>query len=105
MIPPGLEQQERELRAAAAARQYPEVARLAVVFGQAVRAYTEALPKGDPRVAEAARRLDEVLSWALVMLQGARGACAAELRRVTTANRYARTYPETGRTTALHVDA
>ncbi len=36
----------------------------------------ETLPKGDPRAAEAARKLDDVLSWTLVMLQAARSTCA-----------------------------
>ena len=97
MIPPRLEQLEAKLRAAAACRRYQEVARLAAEFGEAARSYAQALPKGDPRAAEAARKLDEVLSWALVMMQAARSACAAGLRRVTTANRYARRYGEPGR--------
>jgi len=105
MIPPLLEQLENKLRAAAACRRYQEVTQLAAEFGQAVRAYARALPKGDPRAAEAARKLDEVLSWTLVMLEAARSTCLAELRRVTAAHRYSRRYSEPGRVAAVRLDA
>jgi len=88
MIPPLLEQLEKKLRAAAACRRYQEVTRLATEFGQAVRAYAQSLPKGDRRAAEAAR-----------------STCLAELRRVTTANRYASPCGEPRRAAAIHLDA
>ena len=78
---------------------------MAAEYGEAVQAYAETLPKGDPRVAGAARKLDDVFSWALVMLKAARASCAAELRRVTTASRYTRPCGEPGRKAAIHVDA
>lgn len=105
MIPPSLEQLEKKLRAAAACRRYQEVTRLAAEFGEGVRAYARALPKGDPRAVEAAHKLDEVLSWTLVMLQAARSTCLAELRRVTAANRYSRRYSEPGGVAAVRLDA
>jgi hypothetical protein len=105
MIPLHLEQLEKKLRAAAACRRYQEVTQLATEFGQAVRAYAQALPKGDRRAVEAAHKLDDVLSWTLVTLQAARSTCLAELRRVTTANRYARPCGEPRRTAAIHLDA
>jgi len=105
MIPQHLEHREMKLRNAAASRRYSEAARLAMEFGEAVREYARGLPKGDPRARMAARRLDEALSWALVMLQAARGACVSELRRIATANRYARIYKDPGNASALHLDA
>jgi hypothetical protein len=97
-----LEQIDKEMRHAAACRQYREVARLAKEIGEAARAYADALSKGDPRAAESVRKLYDLLSWALVMMQAARSACAAELRRVTTATRYRNpTHPAA----TVHLDA
>ena len=90
MIPPYLEQLEEQVRHAAASRQYREVAPRIDAFAGSVRAYVQSLPKGDPHRAEAARRVIDLLSWSLVMLQGARASCAAELRQVVTADRYSR---------------
>jgi hypothetical protein len=100
-----LEQLEAELRGAAASRRYKETARVAVEFGEAVRAYEQTLPDNDPRAGEAARKLDEALSWALLMLKAARAACAEELRRVTTARRYVRACAKPGRTAGVRLDA
>jgi NTP pyrophosphatase (non-canonical NTP hydrolase) len=105
MMPPLLEQLEKKLRAAARCRRYPEVTRLTAEFGEAVRAYAQSLPKSDPRVEEAARKLDDVLSWALVMLYAARSSCLAELRRVTAANRYSRRYSEQSSVAGVRLDA
>lgn len=98
-----MQELEKELRLAAAGRQYREVARLAAKVGEAAQAYARSVPKGDPRAAEAARKLDDLLGWALVMLQAARSACTAELRRVTTATRYTRREPIS--TSGIHLDA
>jgi hypothetical protein len=105
MIPPRLEEIERKLRDAAARRRYPEVARLAREFGEATRAYAQSLPKGDPRGAEAARKLADVLSWTLVMMRAARSSCAAELRRVATATRYSRPYGNPSPPASINLDA
>jgi len=105
MIPLHLAQLERELRHATAGRRYQEVARLAAEFGKAVRVYAEGLPPGDCRATEAAGKLDDVLSWTLVILEAARSNCLAELRQVTAANRYARRYREPGRVGAVQLDA
>jgi hypothetical protein len=105
MIPPYLEQLEEQVRRAAASRQYEEIVRLSAAFAGSVRAYTQALPKGDPRAGDAMRRLVDLLSWSLVMVQGARAACSAELRRVSTANRYSRRDGAPGRTMGVNLDA
>jgi hypothetical protein len=105
MIPSRLERLEAELRQAAACRRYQEVARLATEYGEAARAYARSLPQGDSRAAEAGRKLDDLLSWALVMMQAARSACAAGLRRAAMANCYARPAGEVGRTAVVHLDA
>jgi len=105
MIPQRLKQLESELRRAAACRQYRLVTSLAEEIGEAVRAYTETLPRGDPRRAEAARGLDEVLSWALVMMRAARSDCATELRMVTTATGYGRARREPAGKPAIRLDA
>jgi hypothetical protein len=105
MIPQRVEQLEVELRRAAASRRYADVPRLAAKFGEAARAYAQTLPKGDPRAGEAARKLNETLSWTLLMMQAARAACAAELRRVTTATRYVRPFGEPAKTVGVRLDA
>jgi len=105
VFPYGLERLERSLRDAAACRRFSDAARLAVEFSEAVREYAQSLPQGDPRAIEAGRRLDGVLSWVLLMLQAARGACAVELRRVTTANRYRSGCDEPAHNSAMHLDA
>jgi len=92
-----LEQLEKKLRHAAASRRYKDVSRLAAEFGEAVQVFVRALPKGDPRAVEAERKLLDLLSWALVMMQAARSTCLADLRRVATANRYSRRCGEPGR--------
>jgi hypothetical protein len=100
-----MEQLARELRLAAAGREYQKVARLAGELGEAARAFAESLPKGDSRAVEAARQLHDLISWALVMMQAARSACTLELRRVTTATRYTRRCDEPDRTPGVHLDA
>jgi hypothetical protein len=97
MMTPRLEQLERKLRQAAASRRYEEVGRLAGEFGEAVQAFVQTLPEGDARATKAARKLIDLLSWALVMMQAARATCLADLRRVATANRYSRRCDEPGR--------
>jgi len=92
-----LEQLDRELRQAATSKRYQDVVRLAAEFGEAVKAFAQSLPQGDPRAAEAGRKLSELLSWALVMMQAARSNCLADLRRVATANRYSRRCGEPGK--------
>jgi hypothetical protein len=105
MIPSPLERLEAELRRAAACRRYEEVARLAAECGEAARTYARTLPQGDPRAAEAGRKLNDLLSWALVMMQAARSACAAGLRQAAAATRYARPLGEPGRTGVVRLDA
>jgi hypothetical protein len=105
MMPPRLERLESELRQAAACRRYREAVRLATEFGEAARAYAQTLPRGDPRAAEAARKVDSLFSWALVMMQAARAACAAQLRQIETATRYSRRCGEPGRAAAVNLDA
>ena len=105
MIPQRLGQLEAELRRAAESRRYEDAARLAAEYGEAARAYARSLPKGDSRAAEAGRKLDDLLSWALVMMQAARSACAAGLRRAATATRYAHPAGEAGRTAVVRLDA
>ena len=105
MIPARIEQLETELRAAAACRRYEDAARLAAEYGEAARAYARSLPQGDPRAAEAGRKLDDLLAWVLVMMQAARSACAAGLRRAATATRYAHPAGEAGRTAVVRLDA
>jgi len=100
-----LERLEKELRRAAASRQYTDVARLAAEFGEAVQGLTKALPKGHPRAAEAERKLVDLLSWAIVLMQAARSTCLANLRQVGTANRYSRRIGEPGRLTGVQLDA
>ncbi len=104
MMPSYLVQLEEQVRRAAASRQYAEVTRLTAEFADAARAYAQALPKGDPRAGETMRRLVDLLSWALVMVQGARAACAAELRQVATANRYSRRSAEPARSAGVSLD-
>jgi len=99
-----LDQLERKLRHAAAARRYKDVARLTVELGEAVLAFTGTLPKGDPRAAEAESKFMGVLSWALVMMQAARSTCLADLRRVATAHRYSRRCAGPGRA-SVQLDA
>ena len=105
MTPLRLEQLEAELRSAAASRRYAETVLLAAELCQTQRAYAQSFPKGDPRAREAARKVDEVLSWALLMLKAARASCARELRRVTTAGRYVRPCGQLGRRARLRLDA
>jgi len=105
MIPPYLEQLEEQVRCAAASRQYEEIGRLAAAFAESVRAYTQTLPAGDARAGDAMRRLVDLLSWSLVMVQGGRAACSAELRRVRTANRYSRRDGPPARTAGINLDA
>ncbi|MGD0775745.1 MAG: hypothetical protein ABSC05_23265 [Candidatus Solibacter sp.] len=95
---------EKDLRRAAACRQYKEVARLAAEIGEVAREHAQDMRRGDSHAAESARKLYDLLSWALVMMQAARSACAAELRLVTTATRYARPSGATGRTAAVSLD-
>ncbi|SPE30371.1 hypothetical protein SBA3_1650021 [Candidatus Sulfopaludibacter sp. SbA3] len=99
-----LEQLEKDLRRAAACRQYQEVASLAAEIGAAADGYAQAISHGDQDAAQAARKLYDLLSWALVMMQAARSGCAAELRRVTTASRYSRPADESARTAVLDLD-
>lgn len=105
MIPQRLKELEGELRRAAACRQYRQVGSLAEEFGEAVRAYTDTLPPGDPRRAEAARGLDDLLSWALVMMRAARSDCATRLRMVTTATGYGRSRRESAGKSVVCLDA
>ena len=105
MSPSRLEQLEVALRAAAASRRYEEVPLLAAEFGDAVRAYAQTLPQGDPRAAAAGAKLIDLLSWALMMMQAARSTCLSELRRVTTANRYASSHNRPGPPAAVNLDA
>jgi len=100
-----LERLENEIRGAAASRRYRDVARLVPEFGEGVRAYVRSLPESDPRGAEAASKLQELLSWSLAMLQAARFACATELRRAATATRYARPCGGRERPVSVHLDA
>ena len=105
MIPQLLEQLEIELRRAAACRQYRQVASLAEEICEGVWAYTQTLPEGDPRRAAAAHKLDDLLSWTLVMMRAARSDCAFELRRVTTATGYRRPRPERAGASVISLDA
>ena len=88
MIPDYLMQLENELRAAAQGRRYDDVRRLSASFCADVAAYAATLPPRDPLVAEAAAKVDDLLSWAILMMQTARASCAEELRRASTAQRY-----------------
>jgi hypothetical protein len=105
MIAPRVEQLEKDLRRAAACRQYKEVARLATEIGEVARGHALDARKGDAHATESARKMYDLLSWALVMMQAARSACVAELRLVTTATRYARPSGATGRAAAVSLDA
>ena len=105
MMPPYLDQLEERVRYAAACRRYGDAVRLAAEFGESARAYAQALPKGDPRAGQAGRRVVDLLSWALVIVQGERATCAKELRRVTAARRYSRRSVEYARAGGLQVDA
>jgi hypothetical protein len=87
-MPAHLDQLERKVRHAALSRRYAEAVRLAAEFAEAAHVYALGLPKGDARAVEAGRRVADLYSWSLVVLQGARAACAAELRQVNTANSY-----------------
>jgi hypothetical protein len=102
-MPPPLDRIEDELRRAAASRRYPDVTRLAAEFGKAAEAKVQDLPQGDPRAAEVARKLDDLLSWALVMMKAARSDCAAELLRLNTATIY--NHPIGERAPAVRLDA
>ena len=88
MIPDYLVQLENELRGAAQGRRYDDVRRLSAAFCADVAAYAATLPPRDPLVAEAASKIDGLLSWAILMMQTARASCAEELRRASTAQRY-----------------
>lgn len=105
MIPTPLELLEDQIRAAAASRRYRDVARMVPEYGQAVRAFMQSLPEGDARAAEAARTLHESINWSLAMLHAARFACAAELRCVATATRYARPCGFRERPASIHLEA
>jgi hypothetical protein len=105
MMPPHLQQLEEKVRYAAACRRYMAIGRLASEFAEAVRAYAQTLPKGDPRAAQAGRKVIDLFSWALVMVQGERAACATELRRVTAATRYSRRAAEPARAAGIQLDA
>ena len=65
----------------------------------------QSLPEGDARAAEAARTLHELINWSLAMLHAARFACAAELRCVATATRYARPCGFRERPASIHLEA
>ena len=104
MTPARLEQLEAELCGAAASRRYAETARVAADFGEAVQAYAQALPDNDPRASEAARKLDDALSYALLMLKAARASCAEEFRRIAAASRYAGACRQPGRTACVRLD-
>ena len=105
MLPPSLELLEKRLRRATECRRHAEVARLATEFAEGVRKYAQTLPRGDPHRAGAARKVLEVLSWTLLMTQAARATCLADLRRVATANRYARRTSEPARALGVRIDA
>ena len=88
MMPEHLQEIERELRRAAAARLYGEVRRLANEFCGSAWSYTKSLPPDDPRLRETARKIEEVLGWAIVIMQLARAASGAELQRLRTTKRF-----------------
>jgi hypothetical protein len=106
MIPTYLEQLEEKVRAAVTGRRFTEVARLSAEFSESAFQYSETLPAGDPRRDEARRRTVDLISWSLVMLRGARAACAAELRKVSAANNYSRqSAARSQRTPGVSLDA
>lgn len=105
MMPPRLEELEKKLRGAAASRKYAEVREVALELDEAARAHLQTLPKNDPQVPELARYLADLLSWALVMTQAGRSACAAELRRVSFVHSYSHPCGEVRETPAVRLDA
>lgn len=105
MMPERLEQLEERVRCAVACRRYADAVRLAGEFGEAAWAYAQALPKGDARAAQAGRRVVDLFSWALVLVQGERASRAEELGRIVTAHRYSRRSIEATRTAAVHLEA
>lgn len=105
MMPAHLGRLEEKVRHAAACRRYEDIGPLAAEFAETVRAYAQALPKGDARRREAGWKVVELLSWALVTVQGARAVCAGELRRVTATNRYSRRCIEPKAAAGIQLDA
>jgi len=105
MMPPHLEQLEEKVRCTFACRRYGDAIQLSAEFAEAAWAFAQALPKGDPRAPQAGRKVVDLLSWSLTMVHGERSACAAELRRVTTATCYSRRSVEPARTAAIRLDA
>ena len=94
---------EIQLQAAAAGHRYDEVVRLAAEYGEATKAYVSSLPRHDLRALQAAGNYGAALTRALVILQASRSACCAELRRVTTAVRYAHRQEQTTASSAVCV--
>jgi len=88
MIPEKLQQIELELRRAAAARLYDDVRRLATEFCTLAAAYAGTLPQGGPEAESAHKRVEEVLGWAILMMQLARSACLTDLQRLKSARRF-----------------
>jgi hypothetical protein len=100
-MPTHLTQIEEKLRRAAEGRHYAEVERLALELSQAVREYAAGFPPGDERGARALGEFLDLISWALILMQSARSSCLAQLRMVTTAQRYAQQRGPAARESAI----
>ena len=105
MIPEYFDELEAKVRCAALTRHYDEVVTSSTQYASSIGQYVRSLPGGDPLRAEAAGRLMELLDWTLIVLRGARAACAKELRQVTAANLYSQKPTPRPKSSGLQVQA
>jgi hypothetical protein len=83
-----LTQLEERLKCAAEARQYAEVDRLTLEYGDAARTAIGVLPAGAPEVAQVAQRVLNTLERARLIVLTGRAQTACELRRIPFLERY-----------------
>lgn len=105
MIPKYFDELEAKVRCAALARHYDDVVASSNHFANSIQAYVRSLPVGDPLRADAVARLMELLDWTLIILRGARTACARELRQATAANLYAQKSASRPKSSGIQVHA
>jgi hypothetical protein len=79
---------EQQLRRAVAERRYLDVQRLACSYCDSALVYLATLTPGDPQIAGTGLHVQEVLSWANLVLTTARSAISAPLTALPLISRY-----------------
>lgn len=88
MTSASLQANEEELRRAVAEGRYQDVQRLAASYCDSALEHLATLKPGDPRIPEVGSRVQEVLSWAHLVLITARTTIAAPLAALPLVSRY-----------------